>query len=65
MPQETQWIRINPLAQRRELIAALQAELRRGIAFIESRIRINVPKGELEGMKARLSKLDALMGEPR
>jgi hypothetical protein len=57
--QETQWISL--LDPCREQTAALQAGLRRGIEFIESGTRLNVPQGELERMKAMLSDLDALM----
>jgi hypothetical protein len=57
--QETQWISL--LDRCREQTAALRAELRRGIEFIESGTRLNVPQGELERMKALLSDLDAPM----
>jgi hypothetical protein len=41
--------------------ARLQDELRRQIQFIESGIRLNVPAGELEAVRAQLAEHESLV----
>jgi len=44
----------------RQETARLKEELRRGIQFIESGSRLNVPPGEVELLAAKLSEHEAL-----